>query len=337
MRAHFRLRPWLTPIALTATALCLGCMSIIPSLAPTVEAEKDISTRFPYRSKYANVLASRLHYVEVGKGAPIVLLHGNPTSTYLWRNVIPHLAKRGRVIAVDLIGMGKSGKPDISYRLNDHVRYFDEFMTKLGLKDVTLVLHDWGGGVGLDHAMRNEKNIRGVAFMEAVVKPFKWDELSWPEAHLFRTMRSPDGEALMMDENYFVEKLVPAFAGRELDGEEMDAYRAPYKKRAHRKPTRVWPQEVPFDDGEPADNHKRISATYGKLKASKVPLLLLLATPGAIMTPGTVKQLTVDLPRMATESIGPGLHYVQETQPTRIGKALDKWIGTLPPWKGATP
>jgi haloalkane dehalogenase len=151
-----------------------------------------------------------------------------------------------------------------------------------------------------------------------------------PERFLFRRMRSPAGEKLMMEQNYFVEKLVPAFAGRELTDEEMAAYRAPFLEPAHRKPTRVFPQEVPFDDAEPADNFARIEGTYEKLKASEVPLLLLLADPGAIMNPKVVEQLQADLPRIQIEEIGPGIHFVQESQPTAIGKAVDAWIAVLP-------
>ena len=209
------------------------------------------------------------------------------------------------------------------------MRYFDGFIKALNLKNMVLVLHDWGGGIGFDHAMRNQNNIRGIAFMEAVVSPFSWDDMSWPEAYLFRQMRSPSGDELMIDNNYFVEKLVPAFSGRKLSDEEMAAYRAPYLEAAHRKPTRVWPQEVPFEDG-PMDNRKRIAATYEKLKASEVPLLLLLAEPGAIMKPPLVKKLRAELPRIKTEDIGPGIHYVQETQPTNVGKGVARWLTGLP-------
>lgn len=136
---------------------------------PSVDAESNISAAFPYESKFVDVLDSQRHYVEQGERPTMLLVHGNPTSSYLWRNVIPHLSKDHRVIAVDLIGMGKSGKPDIPYRFEDHVRYFDAFVAALELQDYVLVLHDWGGGIGLDHAMRNQTNIRGVAFFEAVV------------------------------------------------------------------------------------------------------------------------------------------------------------------------
>ena len=318
-------------IALLLLSTTTGCMTLIPSLVPTADAEANISAAFPFDSKFVDVLGSKMHYVEVGEGAPIVLLHGNPTSSYLWRNVIPHLQEHGRVIAVDLIGMGKSDQPDIAYRLDDHAQYFTAFVEALDLKGVTLVLHDWGGGVGLDYAMQHIDNVRGIALMEAVIVPFQWDDLPGAESYLFKTLRSDDGERLMMDENYFVERLIPAFSGRALTDDEMAHYRAPYATRQSRKPTRVWPQEVPFDDDGPKDNHARIKANYEKLKASDVPLLLLTAEPGVIMKPRIVKKLKAEIPRLQTESIGPGMHYIQETQPTAIGQALKRWLTTLPP------
>jgi haloalkane dehalogenase len=304
-------------------------MNLLPTKIPTVAAEANISGAFPYESHGVDVLDSKMHYVEQGEGPPMLLLHGNPTSSYLWRNVIPHLSKDHRVIAVDLIGMGASGKPDIDYRFADHVRYIDAFIEAMALKDVVLVLHDWGGGVGFDHAMRHQDNIRGIAFFEAVVVTTKWSDLTPPERYLFKTMRSDAGDALLINENYFVEKLVPAFSGRALTDREMAAYRAPFLDPSSRKPARVWPQEVVFD-GEPADNAARITATYEKLKASKVPLLLLTADPGAIMKPALVARLQADLPRMQTEKVGPGLHYVQESQPTNIGRAVHEWASQLP-------
>ena len=316
------------------TGLMSGCMKVIPSLMPTVEAEAGISAEFPYESNFIDVLDSRMHYVEQGEGPPMLLVHGNPTSSYLWRNVIPHLSENNRVIAVDLIGMGKSGKPDIPYRLGDHVRYFDAFVAALELEGLVLVLHDWGGGVGMDHAMRHQDNIRGVAFFEAVVLTPDWDALSAPERYLFKRMRSPAGDDLFMEDNYFVERLIPALSGRELTEEEMEHYREPYLEPAHRKPTRVWPQEVPFG-GEPAETAARLQATYEKLKVSNVPLFMLTVDPGAVMKADLVEQIRSDIPRLQTEHVGPGVHYVQETQPTAIGQAIHSWEATLPAWTGA--
>ena len=318
-------------VALVAGSVAIsGCMKLIPALAPGVDAEPSISSDFPYESRYVDVLDSRMHYVEEGDGPPILLLHGNPTSSYLWRNVIPHLSGLGRVVAPDLIGMGKSGKPDLDYHLDDHIRYMDAFIAALELEDVVLVLHDWGGGIGFDWAMRHQDSVRGIAFMEAVMRPSRWADAPLPVRILFGNLRDEErGHELVVEENYFVETLIPMMSGRELSDVEMNTYREPFLDPGHRKPVRVWPQEIPFD-GEPARTHARIESNYRKLQAATTPLLLLHAEPGAIFTEAAVAEVQAEIPRLETESIGPGMHYVQESQPTNIGKALHRWIDRLP-------
>lgn len=312
-----------------------GCMKIIPAIVPGVEAEASINAEFPFESRFVEVLGSTMHYVEQGEGPPILLLHGNPTSSYLWRNVIPHLSPEGRVIAVDLIGMGKSGKPDIAYRFEDHIEYVEAFIEALGLENIVLVLHDWGGGIGFDYAMRNPENVRGIAFMEAVLRPARWQDADVVARYLFRNLRDEKtGYDLIVRQNYFVEKLMPMMAGRELTEEEMEHYRAPYLNESDRKAIQVWPQEIPFD-GSPERTHRRIGATYEKLETSSMPLLLLVSEPGMIMSEQRVATLERELPRMQKKSIGPGMHYVQETQPTRIGKAVASWISGLEPVRGS--
>jgi haloalkane dehalogenase len=317
-------------ILATLCAMSLsGCMKILPAIAPGVESEPSISAEFPYESRYVQVLGSKMHYVERGEGDPILLLHGNPTSSYLWRNVIPHLSSQGRVIAVDLIGMGQSDKPNIEYQLEDHIAYIDGFIETLGLKNVVLVLHDWGGGIGFDYAMRNADNVRGIAFMEAVLRPSRWEDVNAVARYLFKNLRDEQtGYDLIVRENYFVEKLVPMMAGRDLTDVEMDYYRAPYLEEIDRKPVRVWPQEIPID-GIPERNQIRMAATYDRLRTSTTPLLLLVAEPGVLMDDQLVETLRAELPRMEVENIGPGMHYVQETQPTNIGKAVASWIARL--------
>ena len=303
-----------------------GCMNLIPAIAPGVEAEASISADFPYQSKFIEVLGSQMHYVDEGEGDPILLLHGNPTSSYLWRNVIPHLRPEGRVIAVDLIGMGKSDKPELSYRFEDHIEYVEAFIESLELENILLVLHDWGGGIGFDYAMRHPENVRGIAFMEAVMRPTRWEDAGVIAKYLFTNLRDEEaGYDLVVRENYFVEKLMPMMAGRELSEQEMDYYRAPYLRESDRKPVQVWPQELPIS-GSPERTHTRIAATYERLKESTMPLLLLVAEPGMIMNQQSVETLERDLPRMTVKEIGPGMHYVQETQPTNIGKAIASWM-----------
>jgi len=317
----------------TLGALCAivmtGCMQILPAIAPGVDAEPSIGSDFPFESNFVDVLGSKMHYVESGVGDPILLIHGNPTSSYLWRNVIPHLSTKGRVIALDLIGMGKSGKPDISYQFADHVKYVDAFIEALELENIALVLHDWGGGIGFDYAMRNPENVRGIAFMEAVLRPSRWEDAPVVAKYLFGNLRDEErGYDLIVRDNYFVEKLMPMMAGRELTEDEMEHYRAPYLKESDRKPIRVWPQEIPID-GIPERTHTRIAATYERLKGSDIPLLLLVAEPGMIMSEQLVATLQAELPRLVTKKIGPGMHYVQETQPTNIGRAVANWIAEL--------
>ncbi|MEM6928345.1 MAG: haloalkane dehalogenase [Myxococcota bacterium] len=316
----------LAALTLTLTA-CVT--TLVPLLAPSVEHEEGLSAEFPFDKREVAVLDSTMTYVEVGEGAPIVLLHGNPTSSYLWRNVIPHLEGEGRrILAPDLIGMGDSGKPEIPYRFADHVRYFDAFVEALQLEDVTLVLHDWGGGIGFDHAMRHQDNIRGIVFFEAVVRPSTWATTPQPARALFKRLRSDGADELLIDDNYFVEKLLPAFSGRTLSEAEMTAYRAPFTDVASRRPARVWPQEIPID-GEPADNQARMSKTYEALRASDMPLLLLTAEPGAIFTKELVETVKAEIPRLQVVPIGGGLHYLQESQPTAIGREASRFVDTL--------
>lgn len=318
--------------ATLGAALSLSaCLSVLPAIAPKAKnVEADISPAFPYASKYADVLGSRIHYVEAGEGQPILLIHGNPTSSYLWRNVIPGLTDRGRVIALDMIGMGKSGKPDIPYRFADHVRYVEAFIEELALKNVTLVLHDWGGAVGIDYAARHPDNIRGIAFMEAVVMPMSLKDADMGARYIFGRLRDPeDNRKLIIEENFFVETLLPMMSGRELSEAEMSVYRAPYRTKDSRRPVAQWPLEIPLD-GTPADNVARIGENYEWLRGSDVPVFLITAEPGMIFRPKIVAQLEKEIPRLRTASIGSGLHYLQEVQPTRIAAALSAFMATLP-------
>lgn len=305
----------------------------MPALAPKAKnVEEGISAEFPYNYRYVNVNGHRMAYVEAGdpRGAPILLVHGNPTSAYLWRNVIPHLEDQGRVIAVDLIGMGRSAKPDIPYRFADHADYLAGFIEALDLSDIVLVLHDWGGGLGTDYAARNESNIRGIAMFEMAVKPMSLSDADFATRYLFGRMRDPeDGYKIIVEDNFFVEKLLPMMSGRKLTEAEMTNYRAPYSTEESLKPVRQWPLEIPLD-GIPADNTRRIGSNYEWLKSANTPLLMLYADPGMIWTSKTRPELFDDLPRMETASVGSGLHYLQEVQPTKLGTLIAEWVETLP-------
>ncbi|MEM6733794.1 MAG: haloalkane dehalogenase, partial [Myxococcota bacterium] len=307
-----------TRIVLWVSLLSTGCLSVMPALAPTADdVEGGISAEFPFEYRSVSVAGSAMAYVEAGDpaGDPILLVHGNPTSAYLWRNVIPHLTESGRVIAVDLIGMGKSEKPDIGYRFADHAKYLSGFIEVMKLENVVLVLHDWGGGLGVDYAAAHPGNVRGIAHFEAVLKPMSLADADFATRYLFGRLRdADDNHEIVAVDNYFVEKLLPMMAGRTLRSEEMAVYRAPYPSEKSRRPVAQWPLEIPLD-GTPTDNTRRIGANYEWLKASDVPVLMVYADPGMIWTETTRPELFEDLPRMKTVSVGSGLHYLQEVQP----------------------
>lgn len=309
-----------------------ACTQLIPKFVPSVKAEANISAAYPYESRFVTVAGSKIHYVEAGagtSGTPVVFVHGNPTSSYLWRNVLPIVGKDHRVIAIDLIGMGKSEKPDISYKLDDFIRYFDGFMEQMNLKAVILVVHDWGGPIGIDYAMRHQDQVKGLAMMETIIAPMHWDEVDFFTRYLFRQLRDPQtAEELNVRQNYFVEKLIPALSGRALSDQEMAAYRAPFLRESDRRLVALFPQEIPFD-GEPAEVHRRVAGNYEQLQVTKVPLLLLYAEPGAIVQGKYLEGLRTHLPAMKTVDIGPGLHFIQESQPTAIGQAIDEWSAHL--------
>lgn len=288
--------------------------------------EEDIRPDFPYIPRYAEVLGSRMHYVDAGQGEPIVLLHGNPTSSYLWRRVIPYLTKLGRCIAPDLIGMGKSDKPDIGYRLQDHARYLDAFIDDvLKLDNITFVLHDWGGALGLSYARRNPQKVKGVAFMEAVVRPFTWDD--WPEQakEPFQNFRKPEvGEKMILEQNMFVEGILPGAILRKLGDDEMAYYREPFQTPESRRPTLQWPREIPID-GEPADVHEIVSKNAEWLQNAEIPKLLCYAEPGAIMR-NLRSWCEETISNLTSVNVGAGVHFIQEDQPDAIGRAVADWM-----------
>jgi haloalkane dehalogenase len=267
-------------------------------------------------------------YVEAGAGTgdPIVFLHGNPTSSYLWRNVIPHVAGHSRCLAPDLVGMGDSGKsPSGSYRFVDHARYLDAWFETLGLsRNVVLVVHDWGSALGFHWARRHPERMKGVAYMEAIVRPVTWQE--WPEAarKVFQGMRSPGGEEMVIQKNVFVERILPASVIRGLSAEEMEHYRTPYREAGEsRRPTLTWPREIPVD-GEPADV-VRIVQEYGDwLSKSPIPKLFINADPGSILV-GAQRDFCRRWPNQQEVTVR-GSHFVQEDSPDEIGRALAAFV-----------
>jgi haloalkane dehalogenase len=290
---------------------------------------ENISAAFPYEPRFVTVKGSGMHYVEQGQGDPILFVHGNPTSSYLWRNVIPQLTGSGRCIAPDLIGMGHSDKPDIPYRLFDHVVYFEGFIDALGLRRITLVLHDWGGFLGMHYASQNQENVRAIVMMEAIVKAMRWTDRSEVFQGLFKRFRSEEGWEMLVKRNMFVEGVLPGSIIRKLTEEEMELYRAPFREESTRKPVYVFPNEIPLD-GKPADVAAAVEA-YGKVLAqSTIPMLLLTFEPGAIIMQPEQDWCRQTFPNLTVKEMGPGIHFVQEDQPAAIGKAIDDWLSGLP-------
>jgi haloalkane dehalogenase len=283
----------------------------------------------PHPRQRARVLDAEISYVDVGEGDPIVFLHGNPTSSYLWRNIIPHVSGLGRCLAPDLVGMGRSTRsPTYSYRFADHARYLDAWFETLGLTSgVTLVVHDWGSALGFDWARRHPERIKAIAYMEAIVRPMRWEHFGGPD-NIFRALRSDAGEALVLDQNAFVERILPSAILRPIGEEEMAVYRAPFATREARLPTLVWPRQIPID-GEPADVVASVEAYGVWLSASPIPKLFVAGDPGAILNPaGASYAYCSGWPNQRRVSVR-GRHFLQEDSPDEIGAALRDFIGGL--------
>lgn len=268
-------------------------------------------------------------YVEVGEGDPIVFLHGNPTSSFLWRTVIPEVAHRGRCLAPDLIGMGDSDKvasgPD-AYRFVDHRRYLEGFLEAVGAtSDVVIVGHDWGGALGFDWANRHRDAVRAIVYMETVVMEMDWEDWPEPGRAIFQAMRSDAGEEIVLDKNVFVERILPASVLDRIGEEEMAEYRRPFAQPGEaRRPTLTWPREIPIE-GEPADV-TAIVADYGKwLSTSEIPKLFVNAEPGSILV-GRMREFCRTWPNQ-TEVTVPGVHFIQEDSGPEIGRAIATWLG----------
>jgi haloalkane dehalogenase len=293
-----------------------------------------ISAAFPYQKQRRRVLGREMAYVEVGEGDPIVLLHGNPTSSYLWRNVLPHLQPCGRCIAPDLIGMGDSDKlPDSgpgSYRFVEHRRYLDALLEALDVRErVTFVIHDWGSALGFDWANRHHDAVKAIAYMEAIVRPQSWDH--WDNANMrpaLEGLRSEAGEAMALQDNFFIEQILPKAVLRTLSVEEMAEYRRPFAQPGEgRRPTLTWVRQIPIE-GKPADVAEIVAAYAAWLATSRVPKLFVKVEPGLLVAGGANLDFARSLP-VQTEVTVAGVHYVQEDSPDEIGRAIAGWMGGL--------
>ncbi|GAB5467027.1 MAG: haloalkane dehalogenase [Rhodospirillales bacterium] len=286
----------------------------------------------PYASHFVTVKDARLHYLDKGEGQVFLFLHGNPTSSYLWRNVMPHLEPLGRVVAPDLPGFGRSEKPQIDYRLQSHVAYIEGLIDALGLSDIVLVIHDWGSAIGLDIARRRPGLVKAVAFMEALVPPtFPMASIEGMgrAAGIFGAFRTPEkGESLILEKNAFVEKVLPGSILRPLSEAEMAHYRAPFATPESRLPTLVWPREIPIA-GEPARNVEAVEAYGAWLRESPVPKLALYCSPGALMPPEAARWMQANFKACQARFVGYGSHFIQEDEPEAIGRNIADWYAGL--------
>ena len=286
----------------------------------------------PTTQQFADVTGKRIAYLEAGSGDPIVLLHGNPTSSFLWRNIIPELEGCGRVIAPDLIGQGDSEKLPANegadrYSFEVAFEYLDGLLREISADhNVTLVIHDWGSSLGFHWARLNPESVKGIAYMEAIVMPLSWDD--WPESArgIFQGFRSPKGEDLVLERNMFVEAVLPSSVIRDLTDQEMDAYRAPFDTPDNRQPTLNWPRQIPIE-GEPAYMVDLVEA-YGTFMAgSDIPKLFINADPGSILV-GKQREFCRSWPNQLEVTVK-GLHFLQEDSPQEIGQAIATWHAAL--------
>ena len=291
-----------------------------------------LSETMPYEKKFARVNGKQIAYVEEGSGAPIVLLHGNPTSSFLWRNVVPELVQSGRVIVPDLIGQGDSDKLPASegpgrYTLEVAYGYVDGLLEAIGANEnVTLVIHDWGSGIGFLWAMRHAAAVKGVAYMEGIVKPVSWAD--WPESAvgIFKGFRSEKGEDMILNRNMFIEGVLPGSVIRELSATEMDAYRAPHLNADDRQPLLNWPRQIPIE-GEP-EHVVALVNEYGAFMAgSDIPKLFINADPGSILV-GAQREFCRGWPNQQEVTVK-GLHFIQEDSPVEIGQAVANWLKNI--------
>lgn len=312
------------------TALTIDAQPPAASEGPRKMPAPVISEELTIPHKTLDVLGSRMGYLELGDGAPVLFIHGNPTSSYLWRNVMPYVAGGHRAIAIDLIGMGGSGKPDIAYTFEDHYRYFAAFIDALGVEELTLVGHDWGATLAWEYARRNPARVERLAFMEGVLPPAfpapSFEAMGPEMEKMFRAFKDPvEGPRIVMDENMFVEQVLPGFVNRTLGEKAMRIYREPFLSRDDRKPVLAWPREVPIG-GEPASTTAVLHDVSDFMAETDMPVLLLYAEPGAVVPPAAVNWYVNRIANLETNFIGQGLHYIQEDHPDAVGRAIADWI-----------
>ena len=289
-----------------------------------------ISSKQPYPSKYVEIFGSKMHFIEEGEGDPILLLHGIPTSCYVWRNVIPHLATLGRCIAPDLIGLGQSDKPDIEYTVLDHIKYIEKFIETLNLKKVIIVMHGWGSVIGFDYGMRHEKNCKGLVFYEAFLRSKSLDEeSSLPFLEQALDLKDPKNKREFLENGEaFIDKIIAPIVMRKLTDEEMNHYRKPFATEGASKPVLQYINELPTLEDE-TEVDKLITNYTKKLTHSTLPKLMMYSVPGFVTTIATVMWAKENLPNIEIVDIGEELHLAQESNPTLIGEAISVWLQSV--------
>lgn len=319
-------------IAIIAMSLAICTVASAQSASELIAKQSSKSKQsadFPFESKYLEVLGSKMHYIDEGRGDVFLFLHGNPTSSYLWRNVMRHVAPHGRIVAVDNIGFGKSDKPDIDYKFQSHARYIESFIRLKQLKDIILVVHDWGSVLGFNYAAGHPENVQGVVFMEAIIPPafpMKSIDGFGPAADLFRKFRDPvEGKKALIDENLFIESLLAnATITRKMSKEELDAYRSPFQRPESRYPIYVWPNELPVN-GRPLRNVEVVGRIGRWLRESETPKLLQYASPGVFIPPKAAVWAAKNFRNVETQYVGHGRHFIQEDNPDAIGRGIVDW------------
>lgn len=325
-------------------ALVVGCSEQAETesaeAAPAVEPSADQSSvsqpepdtlvpwaGYDFAPNFVEVNGSRMHYVDEGPkdGDVFLFLHGNPTSSYLWRNIIPYVTSEGRAVAPDNIGFGRSEKPDIGYTFAEHAEYLEGFIEALDLNNIILVIHDWGSALGFDYAASHPERIKGVVFMEAITGAISMADMPDQFREVFGAFRTPGvGEQMVIEQNMFIEQMLPGAILRTLSEGEMNAYRQPFLFKETRKPLLVWPRQVPID-GEPADVVARVNTYMDALAESELPKLMFYVEPGAIAGPELVETLKAALPNLETVNLGEGRHFVQEDHADEIGQWISEW------------
>lgn len=313
-----------------AGTMALATLAAAQTPEPSKLPPPVVSEELTFETQSIDVLSSAMSYIETGSGDPVLFVHGNPTSSYLWRNVMPHVAETHRAIAVDLIGMGASGKPDIAYTFADHARYLDAFVAEMGLTDITLVGHDWGAALAWDFARRNPDLVTRLAFMEGVLPPAmpqpSYEAMGEEMGGLFRALQDEEqGYKMVMQDNFFVEGVLPMMISRQLGPQAMEAYGAPYGTIESRLPTWMWPREVPIG-GSPAENVQLMSDIQSFMAETDMPVLLTYAEPGVLVPPQAVPFYSELIDDLEAVFVGQGLHFIQEDQPVAIGRAIADWL-----------